>query len=136
MQVGMPEPARRLPGFGQQRAQRGFTAQDVLLVGGQPDRMQIDMAEGVVAQFEPGSPPVTQPLHPCGLHLPVHLQFDLVDEARHRHVGPLQGRDQPRVPGGKLGLGAFVQALPGQIIDGQRDAPLRRRRVGDAGQAQ
>jgi len=98
--------------------------------------VQIDMAVGVVAQFEAGIAPVAQHLHPRRLYLPIHLEFDLVDEAHHRHVGALQGRDQLRVAGGKLGLGAFVQPLPGQIVDGQRDAPPRLGRVRDAGQAQ
>ena len=132
----MPEPARCLPGFGQQWAQRHLTAQDVLLIRGQPDRVQIDMAVGVVAQFETGIAPVAQHLYARGLHPSIHLEFDLVDEPHHRHVRLLQGCDQLCMTGGKLGLGAFVQTLPGQIIDRQRDAPLRLGRVRDTGQAQ
>ncbi len=131
MQVGVPEPAWDLPGFGQQRAQGGFTAQDVLLVSLQRHRMQVDMPEGVVAQLEPGITPVAQHLHARGLHLAADLKLGFVDEAHHRDAGLLQRGKQSGVLCGEIRLGTFIQPLPRKIVDGQRDASIRLSRMGD-----
>ena len=87
--------------------------------------MQVEVAMGVVAQFEARLQPVAQHRYARGLHLAIDLQLAFVDEPHHRHAGLLQLRHQLRVPCRQFGFRRLAHALPRQVVDGDGDAAIR-----------